>query len=559
MFIPTSLLALVLSTSLLVLADSTTHRVYVGVDDHGNPALQYSPSELHAEVGDVVEFHFKPKAHSVTQGSFDHPCVKAAKDAFDTQLVPVDHQQSLIWSQETFRTLEVTSKHPQVFYCKQQLPQPHCGQGMVFVLNPYGDKNIEAVKHLAIAQNGTVPPNSALIPPPTSTVSSHVASPTAAIHEVQVGPNGKFVYDPPYVHANKGDVVRFKFNPKNHTVTESSFTNPCRRKNGGFDSGFRFVAANATGDQQTFDVVVGDPSIPQIGYCRQGLGTEQSHCERLGPMVFAINPAKEGPYSLDALQKTALATVLGSAPLPEPEAKVHEVQVGPNGKFVYDPPSIVAAKGDIVRFKFNPKNHTVTESTFTNPCRRKSGGFDSDFRFVAANATGAQQNFDVVVGDPAVPQFGYCRQGLGTDNSHCERLGPMVFAINPAKDGPQSLESIQKVALATVLGSAPLAEPSTGSSSMNVTLAAGGAAAAFASIGGAVFFYIRRRSLRKRGSYGQIDETTAPLGDRSDIGEFTIPLKESRSMSPLPPTANESRIIEEGGGRRPLLASDSSA
>lgn len=30
----------------------------------------------------------------------------------------------------------------------------------------------------------------------------------------------------------------------------------------------RFVAANATGDQQTFDVVVGDPSIPQIGYCR---------------------------------------------------------------------------------------------------------------------------------------------------------------------------------------------------------------------------------------------------------------------------------------------------
>jgi len=76
----------------------------------------------------------------------------------------------------------------------------------------------------------------------------------------------------------------------------------------------------------------------------------------------------------------------------------------------------------------------------------------------------------------------------------------MVFAINPAKDGPQSLANIQKVALATVLGSAPLAEPSTGSlaflplllfsfalntdyrafcsgssTGMNVTLAAGGA------------------------------------------------------------------------------------
>jgi len=75
----------------------------------------------------------------------------------------------------------------------------------------------------------------------------------------------------------------------------------------------------------------------------------------------------------------------------------------------------------------------------------------------------------------------------------------MVFAINPANDGPQSLANIQKVALATVLGSAPLAEPSTGSfalllphlsslpyltpdlytlpgtSGVNVTLAAGGA------------------------------------------------------------------------------------
>jgi len=62
---------------------------------------------------------------------------------------------------------------------------------MVFVLNPYGDKNFAYVKNLAIAQNGTLPPNSALIPPPTSTTSSYIASPTASVHEVQVGPNGK--------------------------------------------------------------------------------------------------------------------------------------------------------------------------------------------------------------------------------------------------------------------------------------------------------------------------------------------------------------------------------
>ena len=117
--------------------ESRTHRVYVGVDDHEKSALQYSPSELHAEVGgesgwrervqgcwaradplpllpppDIVEFHFKPKAHSVTQGSFDHPCIKAAKDAFDTQLIPVNPQTSLIWSPETFRFVSCSFNLP---------------------------------------------------------------------------------------------------------------------------------------------------------------------------------------------------------------------------------------------------------------------------------------------------------------------------------------------------------------------------------------------------------------------------------------------------------------
>jgi len=37
------------------------------------------------------------------------------------------------------------------------------------------------------------------------------------------------------------DEVVFTFNPKNHTVTQSTFDDPCIRLNSGFDSGFGCV------------------------------------------------------------------------------------------------------------------------------------------------------------------------------------------------------------------------------------------------------------------------------------------------------------------------------
>jgi len=37
--------------------------------------------------------------------------------------------------------------------------------------------------------------------------------------------------------ADPGDQVVYHFNPKNHTVTQSSFAGPCSHKEGGFDSG----------------------------------------------------------------------------------------------------------------------------------------------------------------------------------------------------------------------------------------------------------------------------------------------------------------------------------
>ncbi|KAG8774888.1 hypothetical protein FRC12_001777 [Ceratobasidium sp. 428] len=60
-------------------------------------------------------------------------------------------------------------------------------------------------------------------------------------HKVTVGAWGKLRYYPEYVHAKVGDYIKFEFHPKNHTVTESSFDEPCTGLTGneGEPAGFR--------------------------------------------------------------------------------------------------------------------------------------------------------------------------------------------------------------------------------------------------------------------------------------------------------------------------------
>jgi plastocyanin len=73
-----------------------------------------------------------------------------------------------------------------------------------------------------------------------------------------------------------------------------------------------------------------------------------------------------------------------TAPTLAPQPVDHKITVGANGQLAYNPPNITAAIGDTVTFEFHPKNHTVTQSSFNDPCRpladtSKTGqeGFDS--------------------------------------------------------------------------------------------------------------------------------------------------------------------------------------
>lgn len=328
----------------------------------------------------------------------------------------------------------------------------------------------------------------------------------AATYDVEVGFNGTLTFHPEAIGANVGDVVKFTFTSKNHTATQSSFANPCGKKEGGFNSGFQPVAANQKDDFPTYSITVKDTE-PIWMYCAQALNTANSHCGK--GMVFAINCGADGaPNSFTNFKNSALeigkklaaespadtaappsgtaaapsyttaayggltipaapsATLVTkvitlststwtttyssypNAPEPTPtslEGEVHRVIVGGDKGLVFDPQSVVAKPRDTIIFEFHQKNHTVTQSSFDDPCRRlnKDGvlGFDSDFFPVGADLTSGFPTWNYTVTDTA-PVWAYCRQK--TPASHCG--AGMVFAINSDESSPRNFAAYKNVA-----------------------------------------------------------------------------------------------------------------
>jgi len=262
------------------------------------------------------------------------------------------------------------------------------------------------------------------------------ATPLALAAEilVTVGGTGIIAYTPNQVTANVGDTVVFEFHQKNHTVTQSTFASPCTPLANGFDSGFVPVDANQTTGFTRAVFTVQDTN-PVWAFCRQA-----DHCE-LG-MVFAINPGTE----FAAFQAAATAgaangttsgtgyggTGTGTGTGTTTGATNHVVIVG-GTELTYSPSSITAAIGDTITFEFQEKNHTATQSSFADPCRKleltsTTGqvGFDSGFMPVAADTT-QFPTFTVTVND-TTPLWVYCRQ-----TGHCGQ--GMVFAVNAPATG----------------------------------------------------------------------------------------------------------------------------
>ncbi|KAF8759123.1 hypothetical protein RHS01_02643 [Rhizoctonia solani] len=283
-------------------------------------------------------------------------------------------------------------------------------------------------------------------------------------HTVIVGGPGQLTYTPSCLWPAVGDIVNFEFREKNHTATQSSFAEPCKKLTdaagvqNAFDSGFHPVAAGTTAGFPVMSFNVTDDK-PKWFYCAQG-----AHCS--AGMVFAINPPREGntfeAFLANAKNSAAQPPAVSAPPTattsaaatvtPAPDGVVtvtqtpvvHVVIVGENGGLTYSPPSVQAAPRDIISFQFKSKNHTITQSSFDNPCRKTeftstSGqiGFDSGFVPVTADAS-AFPTWNITVNDTA-PVWAYCRQA-----NHCG--AGMVFAINAVESGNKSFAAYQALA-----------------------------------------------------------------------------------------------------------------
>ncbi|OBT73683.1 hypothetical protein VF21_06201 [Pseudogymnoascus sp. 05NY08] len=148
-------------------AAAATHTVAVG----GSAGLVYVPDTVNAAVGDSVVFVFHSQNHTVTQSTFNTPCVKLA-GGMDSGFMPNPNNTIV---PPPMMAMQVTVATPLWFYCKQG---NHCGKGMTFSINPTAAKSQADFMQMAIAQNGTG--TAANIVGGTTSVGAVAAATTAA-------------------------------------------------------------------------------------------------------------------------------------------------------------------------------------------------------------------------------------------------------------------------------------------------------------------------------------------------------------------------------------------
>ncbi|KAJ7106349.1 hypothetical protein C8R44DRAFT_327787 [Mycena epipterygia] len=123
---------------------------------------------------------------------------------------------------------------------------------------------------------------------------------------------------------------------------------------------------------------------------------------------------------------------MSSAAGPQVFVDVGATTVSPGGAFQFNPTTINVANGTDVIFRFSgiPGNHSVTQSSFAEPCTPLLGGVDSGFIPATTNEN-LLSEWSFTLFNDQKPLWFFCRQLVPV--SHCN--AGMVFAVNPPKPG----------------------------------------------------------------------------------------------------------------------------
>jgi plastocyanin len=116
-----------------------------------NAGLTFDPTSVTAAEGDVVQFEFVAKNHTVTQSTFAVPCEKMTTptEGVDSGYVPVANGTTAF---PTWSFTVNNASAPLWFYCAQT---GHCAKGMVFAINPTANKSFAAFQAAAMASTTT--------------------------------------------------------------------------------------------------------------------------------------------------------------------------------------------------------------------------------------------------------------------------------------------------------------------------------------------------------------------------------------------------------------------
>jgi len=205
------------------------------------------------------------------------------------------------------------------------------------------------------------------------------------------------------------------------------------------------------------------------------------------------------------------------------------VLVGAGGQLAFSPPNVTANAGDTIAFQFQGKNHSVTQSTFANPCQIQTTpaqGIDSGFQFVA-NDSATLPQWSFTVDNATAPLWFFCAQTNPT--SHCQK--GMVFSVNANPNSAKSFAVFQQAAMGNAAAAGGSAAGSAvgsaaGAATSAIDSAISGATSAAAAAGGAAATDAANAINSAAGALTGLTggaQPTGAVGGNSTAGNSTAP------------------------------------